>query len=205
MAPTDPTRRRVLAAGATGLAGLLAGCGGDGGGTTSTVPDPSPTADDPPTPTDATATSTATRTSTPIDDWRTAELTDVLTDEPFSVAGLSDPVVLETFAVWCPACTEQQSAMAELRDDDLALVSLNTDPNEDAARVRRHAEDHGFDWRYAVAPAEYTRALVAEFGSAVTVAPRTPVVVVCEDGTATFLENVGVEPPDRIRAAAADC
>ncbi|MFB6310047.1 MAG: TlpA family protein disulfide reductase [Salinirussus sp.] len=192
----DLTRRRLLA-GAAGVAATLAGC--SGGGTTGETPTPNEGGEMTPT------RNGAETTPTPLSNWRTASLTDVLTGESFSIDGLAGPVVLETFAVWCPTCTEQQKELGQLRDTELSLVTLNTDPNEDAEKVRRHAEEHGFDWRYAVAPAAYTKALVDEFGTAVTVAPRTPVIVICDDGTATFLDNAGIETADRIRSEAANC
>lgn len=152
------------------------------------------------------------RTATPTDTtadggWRETQLTDVLSGETFSIAGIGQPVVLESFAVWCPVCTRQQRQLAELSEtgSDAAIVSLNTDPNEDADRVRTHAEEHGFDWRYAVAPASMSQALVAEFGRQVIRAPAAPVVVICPDGTAAFLSERAVKPAERLRTAVRSC
>lgn len=191
------TRRGFLAAGIATVGAALAGCTGDGrGGTPTAEPTEAPEA----TPTEATTTPTPTAA-----DWRTAELTDVLSDETFSIAALPGPVVLETFAVWCPVCTGQQEQLATLDGDRLSRVSLNVDPNESAETVRQHATENGFDWRYAVAPASVTRALVAEFTSAITVAPSAPVVVVCGDGSATYLSKSGVKSVDSIRSTADQC
>jgi len=135
--------------------------------------------------------------------WRTMELTDVRSDETITVDGFEKPVVLESFAVWCPSCSQQQRKLAKL-DDSVAVVSLNTDPNEDAEKVRTHAEENGFDWYYTVAPAEMTKSLVDEFGTAVTNAPSTPVIVACQDGTATFMSGK-INSPEEIMTAAGEC
>jgi thiol-disulfide isomerase/thioredoxin len=137
--------------------------------------------------------------------WRGTELTDVLTGDSFTVAGLAGPVVLESFAVWCPVCTSQQEVLGAVAGDGVSVVSLNTDPNEDAEAVRSHAEEHGFDWRYAVAPSAMTQALIEEFGPGITSAPSAPVVVLCEDGSATYLDEHGVKSAETIRSAVEGC
>ncbi len=198
------TRRRLLAAtGAVGL-GLLAGCASGGGG------EGSGGGSDEDESTDGTPESDGTDgNGESMDDgsagtsWRTTELTDVRSGETFTVDSFERPVVLESFAVWCPKCDRQQRQLAEL-DDSVAVVSLNTDPNEDAEKVREHAEENGFDWRYAVAPAEMTQSLVDEFGTAVTNAPSTPVIVACQDGTATFMSGT-INTPEEIMNAAGEC
>ena len=41
--------------------------------------------------------------------WLATELTDVATGETFTLAEFAGtPVLLESFAVWCPICTNQQ-------------------------------------------------------------------------------------------------
>lgn len=187
-------RRRFLAAagtaGALGLAGCLGSTGGGGGTATRTGTNgndgPEPTSDG----------GTASGVEEP---WRTTELVDVRTDETFTVAGFDAPVLLETFAVWCPVCTNQQRRIATLheRRDDFVSVSLNTDPNEDAARVHEHLDRHGFDWRYAVAPPEMTRSLKDAFGSVVLSPTQAPVVLRCADGSARLLET-GVKSADTL-------
>lgn len=139
----------------------------------------------------------------PAGPWRDTRLRDVRTDEEFSVADFAGtPVLMEFFAVWCPVCTNQQKQIAALHDrmDGVVSISLNTDPNEDAAKVREHLDRHGFDWRYAVAPAEMTDQLVDQFGAVIADPPSAPVVMVCGDGRARRLPN-GVKPPDELQAA----
>jgi hypothetical protein len=127
----------------------------------------------------------------------------VLTDEPFSIDGLAGPVAVQSFAVWCPKCQRQSEALSNT-DGSVTVVSLNTDPNEDAEKVRQHAERNGFDWRFAVAPAEMTESLVATFGPTVTNAPSTPVIVACDEGVAEFFSGTE-QSAEEIQSAAADC
>jgi len=93
---------------------------------------------------------------------------------------------MESFAVWCPTCTKQQKIIKNLHEqvgDDIISVSLDTDPNEDAEKVKKHAKSNGFDWKYAITPTDTTQKLIDEFGVGIVSAPSVPTVVVCPDGT----------------------
>jgi thiol-disulfide isomerase/thioredoxin len=140
--------------------------------------------------------------------WQTVELEDVLTGEAFTVGQFDTPVILETFAVWCPKCTSQQEKLTELKadsGDDVTIVSLNVDPNEDAEKVKQHASERGYDWRYAISPTELTSALVEEFGQVMTSAPSVPIVTVCPDGSAALMEQRGVKSIESIKDAVGNC
>ncbi|MEF8885700.1 MAG: hypothetical protein V5A44_11335 [Haloarculaceae archaeon] len=143
---------------------------------------------------------------TAVDDtaWRSVELSPVRRDETVTVEGFDRPVVLEAFAVWCPKCTRKQEDLRAL-DDSIVKISVNVDPNEDAAKVRDHADEHGFDWRYVVAPEEMIRSLVDAFGTTVTNAPSTPVVVACPGGGASFFAGRGNVGIPKIEATAGNC
>lgn len=182
------SRRRVLATtGALG-AGLLAGCLGDdsspgGGGTSGSNDTPSGTGD------------TA--------GWQSIALEPVRGGESFTVESIEGPVVIQSFAVWCPKCERQSEQIANL-DGSITPIGLNTDPNEDAAKVRQHAEDNGFDWRFAVAPQELTSSLIEAFGSTVANAPSTPVIVACDDGATQFFSGE-INSAAQLEGAANDC
>lgn len=171
------TRRSLLAAaGAAGL-GALSGCLGSltGGGGTDAAQ---------------------------AGDWYDVELTDVRSDETFTVSEFEKPVLLETFAVWCSTCLRQQEELVKFHEavgDDVVSVTVNVDQNEDAGKVRRHLEEHGFDWRYAISPPAMTRSLVDQFGQSITVPPKAPVVLVCPDGNARRLAD-GVKSADTLRS-----
>ncbi len=214
----DATRRRFLAAvaGATALTGCLGG-DGDGGDRDSPADETATataTATATPTPTEsaATATATVTPTRTPtetprpdVPDWQRTTILAARSRDGFSIAALEPPILLEMFATWCPACTEQQRAIQTLlsRRDDVTAVSLNTDPNENAAQVAEYADDAGFDWRFAVARSRLTEALVETFGPAVTTPPQAPVIRVCADGSKLLPD--GVKPADRLADAVEEC
>jgi cytochrome oxidase Cu insertion factor (SCO1/SenC/PrrC family) len=193
-------RRDVIRGGAGALLAALAGCTGGTTGTSTGTATPDPA-------TDADPQTTATEGDEGAG-WRSLELTDVRTDESFTVREFAGrPVLLEFFAVWCPVCTRQQQQVGGLVDrmDDLVPISINVDPNEDAARVRSHLEDHDFDWRYAVAPSSMTRALIDEFGTVISNPPAAPVIRVCPDGTASLVEGRGLKSIGDLEAAFDGC
>jgi len=133
--------------------------------------------------------------------WQTTELTDVRTDETFTIAGYEEPVVIQSFATWCSNCKAQSKQLKQV-SDEVNLVGLNNDLEESASQVRSHAEEHGFDWRFAVASAEMMKSLRSEFGNVVAVAPQTPMIVHCPDGSAEL--NTGMSP-DEVRSAVENC
>ncbi len=129
------------------------------------------------------------------------ELTDVATGQKFRIGDFKGkPVLLETFAVWCPKCLDQQRKISELKEregDAIVHISLDTDPNEDEERVREHLGRHGFDWYFAVSPNELTQALIDDYGLGIISAPSTPVVLICEDQSTRFLRS-GIKPADEL-------
>jgi len=135
-------------------------------------------------------------------DWKTIPLTDVLSGESFSVSDFSGKTVfVESFAVWCPTCLAQQRELAKITEDTYVHVSLDTDPNEDEARVRSHLDAYGFDWRFAVADSQMTALLRDAFGLGVLSAPSAPVILVCPDQSAYFLQS-GVKSASTLEAEA---
>lgn len=131
--------------------------------------------------------------------WMDIELTDVATGQKFRISDFKGkPVLIESFAVWCPTCTEQQKQTRELKSrvgDEVVHISLDTDPNEDEAAVRKHIEENGFFWYYAVSPIELTRALIDDFGNKIVFAPGVPMVLICPDQSNRLLPG-GVKSPD---------
>ncbi len=138
-------------------------------------------------------------------DWRDIPLRDVISGESFRISDFADQtVLLESFAVWCPTCTKQQEEIRKLHEQvgkRVISISLDVDPNEDEQLVREHALRNGFDWLYAVAPPELTRALIDSFGTAIVAAPSAPVILICPDGSedqeARALKR-GVKKADRL-------
>lgn len=146
----------------------------------------------------------------PVVAWLGVELTDIGSGDTFTLAQYADkPILLETFAIWCPTCTSQQRQLAALHEevgDDVISVSLNTDPNESESHVTRHLSRYGFDWLYAVSPVELSRALRDEFGVAVLNPPSAPVILICPGQTErTLLSKRGVKRPDFLQEQIAAC
>jgi peroxiredoxin len=125
--------------------------------------------------------------------WMDTELTDVITGETFRISDFrGKKVLLESFAVWCPTCLAQQKQMSkvmEFEGEEIVHISLDTDPNEDAAKVKDHAERNNLNWYFAVSPKELTETLIDEFGLEIVSAPRAPVVLICEDGSSRMLRS----------------
>lgn len=106
--------------------------------------------------------------------------------------------MLESFAVWCPTCLQQQKNIQKLKlteGDAIVHISLDTDPNEDESKVREHVKANGFDWYFAVSPVALTRDLISEFGLTIVSAPSSPVALVCADQSARLLRS-GIKSPD---------
>ena len=127
------------------------------------------------------------------DDWKCEDLVDVLTGETFQIKDYEGkPILVESFAVWCPTCLKQQLIMKELLESDgdsIIHVSLDTDPNEEESLVKEHAEKNDLNWIFTVSPKEVTKKLIDEFGIGVVNAPSAPVILVCEDQSSRLLER----------------
>ena len=145
----------------------------------------------------------------PVVAWLGVELTDIRTGDTFTLAEFADkPILLETFAVWCPTCTSQQRQLAALHEevgDAVISVTLNTDPNEDRDKVAAHIARHGFDWRYAVAPVELILALKEEFGVGFLNAPSAPMVLICPDQNVREMLKRGVKRANFLQEQVAAC
>lgn len=134
--------------------------------------------------------------------WMDIDLVDVRTGQTFKISDFKGkPILLESFAVWCPVCTKQQQNIKKLHNligDSFVSISLDTDPNEDAAKVKEAVEERGFDWYFAVSPVELTQALIDQFGVSVVDAPAAPVVLICEDLSARLLPR-GIKSVDELQ------
>ena len=136
-------------------------------------------------------------------DWRDYEFTDVSTGTKFKISDFNGkPILLESFAVWCPTCLQQQKEIKKLKlaeGDAIIHISLDTDPNEEEDIVKNHKESNGFDWYFAVSPAELTKSLIEDFGISFVNAPGAPVVLICEDQSARMLGR-GVKSVDELKS-----
>jgi thiol-disulfide isomerase/thioredoxin len=138
---------------------------------------------------------------TTTESWKDIELKDVSSGETFKISDFAGkPILIESFAVWCPTCKRQQDEIKKLHaivGDSVVSISVDTDPSENEARVLGHIERYGYDWRYAVAPGDFTQKLIDEFGINVVNAPSAPVILICEDQS-TRLLSFGVKSDDTL-------
>jgi hypothetical protein len=149
------------------------------------------------TPTAEVMTQEATATPEMMDDavmespaWYSISLNDVRTGQAFSIESLKGKVVLvESMAVWCSKCLTQQENVKALHEaldhrDDFVSIGLDIDPNEDLAQLKGFVESQGFDWLYAVSPADVSRDLSSLYGAQFLNPPSTPIVVIDRHGVA---------------------
>ena len=135
--------------------------------------------------------------------WINIELKDVKTGEFFTITDFDKPVLLESFAVWCPTCTRQQRETKKFHEevgDSVISISIDTDPNEDENQVRQHIESNGFDWFYAIAPIQFTQSLIDQFGVSIVNAPSVPMVLICDSQNVKKLGS-GIKSPNELKEA----
>ena len=122
--------------------------------------------------------------------WFGIALTDARTGQTFSVNDFKGKVVLvETMAMWCSNCLKQQGQVKALHEalgmrEDFVSIGLNIDPNENLGALKGYVEDKGFDWYYAVSPADVSREIASLYGDQFLNPPSTPIVVIDRHGNA---------------------
>jgi cytochrome oxidase Cu insertion factor (SCO1/SenC/PrrC family) len=121
-------------------------------------------------------------------EWFSIPLTDVRTGQTFTINDFAGKVVLiQTIFQWCSKCAYQQHEVTLMhtglnQPDDLVSVSLDVDLNEDAASLKQYVDHFGFDWYFAVAPLEVTRALGNLYSAEYLNAPLEPMLIIDRHG-----------------------
>jgi hypothetical protein len=122
--------------------------------------------------------------------WYGVALTDANSAATFTINDFKGKVVLvETMAVWCSTCKMQQDQIKALHEkmgmpDDLISVSLDIDANENFATLKSYLATTGFDWLYAVAPADVSREIAALYGDQFLNPPSAPIFIIDREGMA---------------------
>lgn len=122
--------------------------------------------------------------------WYSASFTDASTGKTFNIQDLKGKVVLvETMAQWCPNCKKQQGEVKALHEklgmlDDFVIIGLDIDPNENAADLKNYVTSNGFDWLYAVSPADVSREFAKLYGDQFLNPPSTPILIIDRKGVA---------------------
>ena len=138
--------------------------------------------------------------------WFSAALTDARTGQTFSVDDFKGKVVLvETMAIWCSNCLKQQGQVKALHEalgmrDDFVSIGLDIDPNENVDALKGYVEGKGFDWYYAVSPADVSREIASLYGDQFLNPPSTPIVVIDRHGNAHPLP-FGIKSADDLMQA----
>jgi cytochrome oxidase Cu insertion factor (SCO1/SenC/PrrC family) len=138
--------------------------------------------------------------------WFGDTLTNAASGETFTISSFEGKVVLvENMAQWCPTCLQQQKQVLQLHQmlgDQAKLVSLalDVDPNEDAPSLKAYIEKNGFDWTYAIAPAELSSALSKDLGDQFLNPPSAPMFIIDSHGGIHPLP-FGVKSADDLLAA----
>jgi thiol-disulfide isomerase/thioredoxin len=121
--------------------------------------------------------------------WFDVQMTDVNTGKPFKMTDFTGKVVLvETMATWCPTCQGEMSQVQQLPGllgasaSNLVRVSLDVDPNEDAAILKKYAAKNKFDWYIAVAPIEVGRFLSVNYDQDYLNPPLQPMLFIDRTG-----------------------
>jgi len=122
--------------------------------------------------------------------WFGVTLNNARTGENFTINDYQGKVVLvENLAMWCPNCKKQQMEVKALQEammgdmgKDLVLIGLDIDPNENAADLKTYTEMNGFDWIYAIAPADVAREIGQLYGDQFLNPTSTPILVIDRKG-----------------------
>ena len=137
-------------------------------------------------------------------DWKEIDLKDVITGETFKISDFKGkPIFVETMAVWCPLCTRQQiqiQIMANELGDSVVHVSIDTDLNENEAKLKDYAARQGFDWPFVIDPqGRVGKQLVDKFGFNAVNPPSTPVIFIDENFNERIL-RFGIKSSDELIA-----
>lgn len=84
---------------------------------------------------------------------------------------------------------------------DVVMVSIDGDPNEDAALLKRYAEQNGFTWRFTVASRELMSSLAQTFGNEYLNPPSDPMFVVSAKAGNAYRLPFGHKDADDLKAA----
>ena len=124
-------------------------------------------------------------------DWLGTPLADAGTGQNFKISDFSGKVVLvETMAVWCTNCHDQQEQILGLQkslgsNTDLVSVSLDIDPNENPDILIKYVTaNSSFNWKYAIAPADLAREFGKNYGDQFLNPPSTPILIIDRHGIA---------------------
>lgn len=111
---------------------------------------------------------------------RSITLTDIILEKK--------PVIIHTFAVWCPACSAQLRETTRLTYDypgRYTVLAIDIDPREEESLIRNHILTNAFSGIVVRAPEQISRDLLQNLGYGISLTlPQT--IILC-NGTTTIL------------------
>lgn len=124
-------------------------------------------------------------------EWLTIPLTEILTEEEFTLGSLmasGKPVIIHTFTTSCPACGAQFKESTDLQRENpgaYVVIGLNIDPDEGNAAVRQYVERNEYEGHFVTAPDQLSIGLIRTFG--ISVMQSTPQTILIYNDTIYFL------------------
>ena len=138
--------------------------------------------------------------------WMDTEMTDVVTEETFTLRELTEdgtPVIMHIFATWCPACNMQLVESTTFLSDYPGIahvVSIDIDASESPAAIAAHVTNKEYAGIFAVAQQPIMQGLIDLFGEDIMMLiPQTVLIsgenleylgpgVIGSDGLADYLD-----------------
>ena len=117
------------------------------------------------------AQATMTDTMMALPHWFSVSFTEATSGATFRIQDFKDKVILvETMALECPTCMEQQKEIKALHDqlgmrDDLVTLSIDVDSNETLAGLKDYVAKNGYAWLHTVASTEVAREISDLYGA----------------------------------------
>jgi len=133
--------------------------------------------------------------------WYGASLNDVATGKAFTINALKGKVVLvESMSQACSSCKAQQSEVKILREKlgmqaDFVSIGLDIDPKENSAGLRDYVMSSGFDWLYAISPANVSSEIASLYGNQFLSPTSSSILIIDRHGNAHVLP-VGFKQAD---------
>lgn len=139
--------------------------------------------------------------------WFTTPMTDIQSKKTLTIYELisaGKPVIIHTFAVWCPACTIQLGETTRLLYDypgEYTMIAIDADPHEAEETVSEHILINAFEGYFVSAPVSVSREMIRDLGTGVTLS--LPQTIIISGGRVRTLGS-GVFRESELRAIIAD-
>lgn len=136
--------------------------------------------------------------------WTQIALTNARTGETFTLADFAGKTVyVHMMATWCTNCRASQRSLnseviPQLSSDEFVFVSIDVQTQLTAGELASYADNNGFGWTFAVASADFLRAVSTELGSSIANPPSTPHFYISRTGTVSALQTGSPSPEQKL-------